>query len=81
MNWVEQDGCLVREFRTPDFMTAYRIVTAVVEPSEAMNHHPDVTFGWGRVRISLTTHDAGGITEKDQQLAKLIDEAVQPFIL
>lgn len=80
MSWIEQDGCLVREFRTPDFMTAFRIVTSVVEPSETMNHHPDILFGWGRVRISLTTHDAGGITEKDHQLAKLIDAAVLPFL-
>jgi 4a-hydroxytetrahydrobiopterin dehydratase len=79
MTWIEQDGCLVREFQTPDFITAFRIVTAVVEPSEAMNHHPDILFGWGHVRITLTTHDAGGITEKDQQLAKLIDQAVLPF--
>ncbi|WP_243316197.1 4a-hydroxytetrahydrobiopterin dehydratase [Geothrix paludis] len=76
MSWIEQDGCLVREFRTPDFMTAFRIVTSVVEPAEEMNHHPDILFGWGRVRITLTTHDAGGITEKDHQLARLIDEAV-----
>lgn len=79
MSWIEQDGCLVREFQTPDFMTAFRIVTAVVEPSEAMNHHPDIIFGWGHVRIALTTHDTGGITQKDQQLAHLIDEAVQPL--
>jgi 4a-hydroxytetrahydrobiopterin dehydratase len=81
MTWIEQDGCLVREFKTRDFITAFQIVTAVVEPSELMNHHPDIIFGWGHVRITLTTHDAGGITEKDQQLAKLIDDAVLPFDL
>lgn len=79
MSWIEQDGCLVREFRTPDFLSAFRLVTAVVEPSEALNHHPDVTFGWGHVRIALTTHDAGGITDLDHRLARAIDEAVRPF--
>lgn len=81
MTWIVRDGCLVRDFKTPDFMTAFRLVTAVVEPSEELNHHPDITFGWGYVRITLTTHDAGGITEKDQQLAKRIDAVVQPFSL
>ncbi|HEY3400004.1 MAG TPA: 4a-hydroxytetrahydrobiopterin dehydratase [Geothrix sp.] len=81
MTWIERDGCLVRDFKTPDFMTAFQLVTAVVKPSEELNHHPDITFGWGYVRITLTTHDAGGITEKDQQLAKRIDAAVQPFSL
>lgn len=77
MTWIERDGCLVREFKTPDFLTAFRLVTAVVEPSQELNHHPDITFGWGHVRIALTTHDEGGITEKDQQLANRIDAAVQ----
>ncbi|HCZ33887.1 MAG TPA: 4a-hydroxytetrahydrobiopterin dehydratase [Holophagaceae bacterium] len=77
MTWIERDGCLVREFKTPDFLTAFRLVTAVVEPSQELNHHPDITFGWGHVRIALTTHDEGGITDKDQQLAKRIDAAVQ----
>ena len=81
MTWIERDGCLVREFKTADFITAFRLVTAVVEPSETLNHHPDITFGWGHVRISLTTHDEGGITKKDLQLAKLIDEAVRPYNL
>ena len=44
-----------------------------------MQHHPDVHFGWGYVRITLTTHDAGGITDKDRALAAKIDEAIKPF--
>ncbi|GLH71986.1 4a-hydroxytetrahydrobiopterin dehydratase [Geothrix limicola] len=79
MSWIEQDGALVRTFKTPDFMTAYRLVSAVVEPAEALNHHPDLRFGWGYVEIRLTTHDAGGITEQDHQLAQRIDAAVRPF--
>ena len=49
-------------------------------PAEAMNHHPDLAFGWGYVRITLTSHDAGGVTEKDHALAARIDEAVKPFV-
>jgi 4a-hydroxytetrahydrobiopterin dehydratase len=81
MSWIEENGSLVRTFRTPDFMTAFHLVSAVVSPAEALNHHPDIAFGWGYVRISLTTHDAGGITELDHRLAEAIDTAVKPFDL
>jgi len=81
MSWIEENGSLVRTFRTPDFMTAFHLVSAVVSPAEALNHHPDIAFGWGYVRISLTTHDAGGITERDHRLAEAIDTAVKPFDL
>jgi 4a-hydroxytetrahydrobiopterin dehydratase len=81
MSWSEVNGTLVRTFQTPDFLTAFNLVSAVVAPAETMNHHPDLTFGWGYVRISLTTHDAGGITRLDHQLAEAIDLAVKPFIL
>ncbi len=79
MPWIERDGALHRDIKTPDFMTAFHLVSAVVAPAEAMNHHPDIEFGWGYVRIKLTTHDAGGVTEKDHKLAGMIDEAVKPY--
>ncbi len=81
MTWIEQNGSLVREFQTPDFLTAYNLVSAVIGPAEGLQHHPDITFGWGHVRIALTTHDAGGITELDHRLAAAIDIAVKPFDL
>jgi len=81
MSWIEEKGSLVRTFKTPDFMTAFHLVSAVVGPAEALNHHPDLAFGWGYVRIALTTHDAGGITELDHRLAQAIDVAVRPFCL
>ena len=80
MSWTEDKGTLVRTFKTPDFMTAYRLVSAVVAPAENLNHHPDIAFGWGYVRITLTTHDAGGITELDHRLAQAIDEVVKPLL-
>ncbi len=79
MNWTEAGGKLVRTFRTPDFMTSYRLVSAVVGPSEELNHHPDIAFGWGYVRITLTTHDAGGVTERDHRLAEALDVVLKPF--
>jgi 4a-hydroxytetrahydrobiopterin dehydratase len=79
MTWTEQDKSLRRAIKTPDFLTAFNIVSRIVAPAEAMNHHPDIAFGWGYVTITLTTHDAGGITEKDHALAAKIDEAIKPF--
>ena len=81
MTWIEKDKALHREIETPDFLTAYRMVGALVAPAQAMNHHPDIAFGWGYVRLTLTTHDSGGITDRDRELAALIDEAIRPFTL
>ncbi len=81
MTWIERGGKLERSFQTPDFLTAYNLVSAMVGPAEGLNHHPDISFGWGYVRITLTTHDAGGITELDHRLADAIDVAVKPFDL
>jgi 4a-hydroxytetrahydrobiopterin dehydratase len=81
MSWKESDGKLVRTFKTPDFVTAFRLVSAVVGPAEGLNHHPDIAFGWGYVRITLTTHDAGGLTDLDHRLAEAIDLALKPFNL
>ena len=81
MTWIETNGTLVRTFKTPDFLTAFNLVSAVVSPAQALNHHPDIAFGWGYVRITLTTHDAGGITDLDRRLAKAIDYAVKSFDL
>jgi 4a-hydroxytetrahydrobiopterin dehydratase len=77
MSWTERDGCLIREWRTPDFLTAHALVNAMVGPAEALGHHPDITFGWGYVRVVLTTHDAGGLTELDRRLAGAIDEVLK----
>ena len=79
MAWIEKEQTLIRDIKTPDFLTAFNLVSRVVAPAEAMQHHPDVHFGWGYVRITLTTHDAGGITDKDRALAAKIDEAIKPF--
>ncbi len=77
--WIQQENALCREVRTPDFLTAYNMVSALVGPAEGLNHHPDLAFGWGYVRIRLTTHDAGGVTGKDFELAQAVNEALRPF--
>ena len=68
-----------RTFRFRNFREALAFVQEVGELAEAEGHHPDISFGWGYVNITLTTHDAGGVTGKDHALAAKIDEAIKPF--
>ena len=61
-----------RQFR--DFVEAIAFVNRLVEPAEAMGHHPDISISYNTVTITLTTHDAGGLTEQDFALAAIISE-------
>jgi 4a-hydroxytetrahydrobiopterin dehydratase len=80
MTWIERDGALHREIKTRDFLTAYRLVGALVAPAEALDHHPDLAFGWGYVHIRLTTHDAGGVTDLDRRLAADLDKVIDASV-
>ncbi len=71
--WQEVHNTLVKEFSFADFKTALAFVNKIGELAEEVNHHPDVELGWGRVKVMLTTHDAGGVTDKDRDLAAKID--------
>jgi len=64
---------LVKEFRTRDFVSAVEFVDRITLIAEAEGHHPDLLVSWGRVRVQLWTHDAGGLSEKDFALAARID--------
>ena len=64
---------LVKEFRTRDFVSAVEFVDRITPIAEAEGHHPDLLVSWGRVRVQLWTHDAGGLSEKDFALAARID--------
>jgi 4a-hydroxytetrahydrobiopterin dehydratase len=61
---------LVKTFK--DFIAAIDFVNQLVEPAEAAGHHPDLEISYNKVTICLTTHDAGGLTEKDFEMAKVI---------
>jgi 4a-hydroxytetrahydrobiopterin dehydratase len=80
MHWIERDHALHTEIKTPDFLTGFGIIAALTPLAEKANHHPDLELGWGYVRIKLTTHDAGGVTEKDHQLAGKINQIVAKFL-
>ena len=72
-DWELRDNTLHREFRFTDFAEAFSFMTAVAFAAERLNHHPDWTNVYNRVAIRLTTHDEGGVTDRDRELAKEID--------
>ena len=63
-----------KSFEFNSYLDGIDFVNAVANVAEQENHHPDISIGYCKVTISLTTHDAGTITEKDYKLAKLIDD-------
>ncbi|MBT2500496.1 4a-hydroxytetrahydrobiopterin dehydratase [Agromyces sp. ISL-38] len=65
---------LVGAFATADFRSAVRLLDAVAVVADELNHHPDVRLGWGRVEFALTSHDVGGVTPRDVELALRIGE-------
>jgi 4a-hydroxytetrahydrobiopterin dehydratase len=70
--WVALDGALHADLLAPDFPAAVGLVAAIADDAEAADHHPDLDLRWRRVRLSLSTHSAGGITAKDTELAAQI---------
>ena len=71
--WSLVEGKLRREFRFADFVEAFGFMSRVALVAEAMGHHPEWSNVWNRVVIELTTHDTGGLSDLDLQLAKRID--------
>jgi 4a-hydroxytetrahydrobiopterin dehydratase len=70
----ENKDLLSRRFELNNFVEALELVNKISELAEAQQHHPDINLGWGYVEIYLSTHDIGGISEKDIVLAKKIDK-------
>jgi len=76
-NWTLTGKVIARTFRFVDFAGAMRFINRVAKLAEAANHHPDITIRYSKVRLALTTHDEGGLTEKDFRLARKINELVK----
>lgn len=72
--WTEHDNEIKRTIQAPDFPTAIRIVDEIAVKAEELNHHPDIDIRWRTLHLTLTTHDAGGLTDLDHRLAAIIDE-------
>lgn len=71
--WEYRTDYISREFKFNNFIEAFGFMTAVASESEKMDHHPDWTNVYNRVTVNLNTHSAGGVTEKDIELAKVMD--------
>jgi 4a-hydroxytetrahydrobiopterin dehydratase len=71
--WQEVDGALQREIELPSFVEAIAFVSDVAALAERENHHPDIAISYRKVTLRWTTHSAGGITERDRELAGRTD--------
>ena len=71
--WAIQNELLVKEFEFSTFQDAINFVNEVAKIADEADHHPDIFISYNKVKISLTTHDAGEISEKDYSLAKAIE--------
>ena len=74
--WSVVGGKLQRELRFADFSEAFGFMARVALAAEALGHHPEWSNVWNRVRIALTTHDTGGLSNLDVELARRIDALV-----
>ena len=72
--WYAGDGCIGRVYKTDGWPITLMLTNAIGYLSEAADHHPDLLVTWGRLTVTLSTHSAGGITDKDFELARRIEE-------
>lgn len=73
-DWKRRGSTITRTFQFKDFPAAIKFVNQVARLAEKAWHHPDIDIRWNKVTLTLTTHDAGGLTEKDFQLARQFDQ-------
>jgi 4a-hydroxytetrahydrobiopterin dehydratase len=71
--WEREGDAITKTFERGDFLGSVRFVDSLVEPAESMNHHPDLEISWNEVKVSITNHAEGGLTEADFALAGEIE--------
>lgn len=76
-NEVQDRDAISRTFRFADFNEAFGFMTRIALKAEQMNHHPEWFNVWNRVDVTLTTHDAGGVTQLDVELAHFMNDTVK----
>lgn len=75
--WTQQNQQLQRTFIFKNFVEAIAFVNQLVEPSEQLQHHPDLLINYNKVTVTLSTHDARGITQKDFDLANMFSQIAE----
>ncbi|GAA5088443.1 4a-hydroxytetrahydrobiopterin dehydratase [Nocardia iowensis] len=73
-DWTRDGDVLTRTVQAPTFLAGIELVRQVAEAAEAANHHPDIDIRWRKVTFALSTHDSGGLTALDVELARKIDQ-------
>ncbi len=73
--WSKRAQTLVRTYQFKEFMQGLQFVTRIAKRAEKSQHHPDIDIRFNKVTLKLTTHDEGGLTEKDFSMARQCDEA------
>lgn len=73
--WTKEDDALLKTFEFSSFRDSIVFVNRMATLADERDHHPDIDIRYTKVRVSLSTHDAGGITEKDLEMAEQIDFA------
>jgi pterin-4a-carbinolamine dehydratase len=76
-HWYLDQGCIARRYRTGGWKGTLMVINAVGHLAEAAWHHPDIEASYADIVVKLTSHSAGGITDKDFELAVKIEEMVQ----
>jgi len=71
---VEKGQAISRTYEFPNFSSSISFVAYVADLAESMDHHPDIDIRYNKVTLTLSTHDAGGVTTKDFELVRLIDQ-------
>jgi 4a-hydroxytetrahydrobiopterin dehydratase len=71
--WSRSGDAITKTFECGDFVGSVKFVDSLVEPAEAMGHHPDLAISWSEVKVSLSTHSEGGLTANDFELAAKIE--------
>jgi len=75
--WEQQEDAIVRTFRFHDFIGSVNFVNALAEVAEGMQHHPDIDIRYNKVTLRLATHEAGGVTQRDVELAQAADHSAR----
>jgi 4a-hydroxytetrahydrobiopterin dehydratase len=71
--WERKGEAIAKQYMFKEFMDGIRFLNRIAEIAEQMDHHPDVSINYRRITFSLSTHDQGGVTEKDIKLAEAIE--------
>ena len=72
--WVFEDNTIYKEYTFKNYMDSIRFIQDLAKEAEKENHHPDMIVGWCKIKVSFTSHDKGGVTEKCIAMARVVEK-------